>query len=105
VTAYNAGLRVSEIGVRMALGANRGHIVRLVLRGGFGLIVLGLFVGLPLTFAAGRFLGHQLYGMNPYNPMVTLVAVLTLGLSALAASLIPALRASLISPLEALRAE
>jgi ABC-type antimicrobial peptide transport system permease subunit len=105
VTAYNAGRRVSEIGVRMALGANRGHVVRLVLRGAFGLILIGLFIGLPLTFAVGRFLGSQLYGLNPYNPVVTLVAVLTLGLSGLAASLIPALRASLISPLEALRVE
>ncbi|HXB68262.1 MAG TPA: ABC transporter permease [Candidatus Acidoferrales bacterium] len=105
VTAYNAGRRVSEIGVRMALGANRGDVIRLVLRGAFGLILCGLFIGLPLTFAAGRFLGNQLYGMNPYNPAVTLAAVVTLGLSALAASLIPALRASLISPLEALREE
>jgi macrolide transport system ATP-binding/permease protein len=105
VTAYNAGRRTSEIGVRMALGAGRGQIVRLVLRGAFALVLLGLFIGLPLTFSLGRFLGHQLYGMNPYNPVVTLVAVVTLALSALAASLIPALRASLISPLEALRAE
>jgi len=91
--------------VRMALGANRGQVIALVLRGTFGLILFGLFIGLPLTFAAGRFLGSQLYGMNPYNPVTTLVAVLTLGLSALAASLIPALRASSISPLEALRVE
>jgi predicted permease len=105
VTAYNAGLRMGEISVRMALGADRGDIIRLLLRGAFGLIVLGLFLGLPLTFAAGRFLGHQLYGMNPYSPTATLVAIVTLGLSALAASLIPALRASLISPLAALRAE
>jgi len=105
VTAYNAGRRVSEIGVRMALGADRGHIVALVLRGAFELILVGLFIGLPLTLAAGRFLGNQLYGMNPYNPVVTLTAVVTLGLSALVASLIPALRASLISPLEALREE
>jgi ABC-type lipoprotein release transport system permease subunit len=60
---------------------------------------------MPLTFAAGRFLGNQLYGMNPYNPVVTLAAVLALGLSALVASLVPAFRASLISPLDALRAE
>jgi predicted permease len=105
VTAYNAGLRVGEIGVRMALGADRGHIVTLVLRGALMLIVLGLTIGFPLTFAAGKFLGSQLYGMNPYNPEVTLVAVLVLGLSAVLASLIPAFRASLISPLEALRAE
>jgi predicted permease len=105
VTAYNAGRRVNEIGVRMALGANRGDVVRLVLRGAFGLILFGLSIGLPLTFAAGRFLGNQLYGINPYNPVMTLTAALALGLSALAASLIPALRASLISPLDALRAE
>ncbi len=105
VTAYNAGRRTNEIGVRMALGANRGHVVALVLRGAFALILFGLLVGLPLTFAAGRFLGHQLYGTSPYNPVVTLIAVVTLALSALAASLIPAFRASLISPLQALRAE
>jgi len=105
VTAYNAERRVAEIGVRMALGADRGNIVRLVLRGAFALTLFGLLIGLPLTFAAGRFLANQLFGMNPYNPAVTLAAVVTLGLCALAASLIPALRASLISPLEALRAE
>jgi predicted permease len=105
VTAYNAGRRAGEIGVRMALGANRGHVVRLVLRGAIGLTLLGLLIGLPLTFAAGRFLGDQLYGANPYNPVVTVAAVLALGLSALVASVIPAFRASAISPLDALRAE
>jgi ABC-type antimicrobial peptide transport system permease subunit len=105
VTAYNAGRRVNEIGVRMALGANRSDIVTLILRGAFILILYGLLVGLPATFAIGRFLGSQLYGTNPYNPELTLVAVTVLGLSALIASLIPALRASLISPSEALRAE
>ena len=60
---------------------------------------------MPLTFAVGRFLGSQLYGFNPYDPVVTLVAVVMLGLSALVASLIPALRASLLSPLETLRAK
>ena len=105
VTAYNTGRRVSEIGVRMALGANRGDVVRLILRGSFLIILFGLSVGLPATFAAGRFLGSQLYGMNPYNPELALFAASVLGLSALIASLIPALRASLISPSEALRAE
>jgi predicted permease len=105
VTAYNAGRRINEIGVRMALGANRGQVVRLILRGAFGLIVIGLLIGLPLTFAVGRFLGSQLYGMNPYDPVVTLAAVLALGFSALLASLVPALRASFILPVDALRAE
>jgi ABC-type antimicrobial peptide transport system permease subunit len=105
VTAYNAGCRVNEIGVRMALGANRRDVLTLILRGAFALILFGLLLGLPLTFAAGRFLGHQLYGMNPYSPVVTLVSVATLGLSALIASLIPAFRASAVSPLKALRTE
>ena len=69
------------------------------------LIVWGLIIGLPLTLAAGKFLSSQLYGMNPYNPLVTLVAAVVLGLSAMLACLIPALRASLISPLEALRVD
>jgi len=105
VIAYNAERRVAEIGVRIALGADRGNIIRLLLRGAFALTLFGLFVGLPLTFAAGRFLAHRLYGMNPYNPLVTMAAVLALGLSALIASLLPAFRASSISPLDALRAE
>ena len=104
VTAFNASRRVSEIGVRVALGAGPRDIVGLMLRGAFGLVLGGLALGLPLTFAVGRFLGAS-YGANPYDPIVTLGAIATLGLSALAASLIPALRASAISPLDALRAE
>ena len=69
VTAYNAGRRVNEIGVRMALGADRGQVVRLVLRGAFGLILLGVSIGLPLTFAVGRLLGSQLYGMSPLQSL------------------------------------
>jgi predicted permease len=105
VTAYNAGRRVSEIGVRMALGANRRDIVTLILRGSVVVILYGLFIGLPATFVVGRFLGSQLYGMNPYNPELTFIAASALGISALIAALIPALRASLLSPYEALRAE
>jgi ABC-type antimicrobial peptide transport system permease subunit len=80
-------------------------VLALVLRGGLALVAVGLLVGLPLALVAGRLLGNQLYGTNPYNPVVIVIAVLALGLSALVASLIPAFRASLISPLEALRAE
>jgi ABC-type antimicrobial peptide transport system permease subunit len=105
VTAYNAGSRVTEIGVRMALGASRREAVAIILRGAFGLIVLGLVLGLPLTLYAGRLLGNQLYGFDPYSPFVLITAVLALGLSAFLASLIPALRASRISPADALRAQ
>jgi predicted permease len=105
VIAYNASRRVSEVGVRIALGATRGDVVRLVLKGAIGLIAAGLSIGLPLTFAAGRLLENQLYGIRPYNAAVTVAAVSVLGLSALVASVIPAIRASLISPMEVLRAE
>jgi predicted permease len=105
VTAYNTGCRTAEIGVRMALGANRGNVVRLVLRGAFTLILCGLLTGLPLTVAAARFLASQLYGTNPFDPVVVLTTILLLGLSVLVSSLIPAVRACLISPLDALRAE
>jgi predicted permease len=105
VIAYNAGRRISEIGVRIALGATRSDVVRLILKGAFRLILAGLSIGLPLTFAAGRLVGNQLYGINPYDPIVTIVAIVVLGLSGLLASIFPAIRASLISPLDALRAE
>jgi predicted permease len=105
VIAYSAGRRAREVGVRIALGATRGDVVRLVLKSAFGLIAAGLSIGLPLTFAAGRLLGAQLYGISPYNPAVTITAVATLALSALLASIIPAIRASLVSPLDVLRTE
>lgn len=105
VTAYSAGRRTGEIGVRMALGASRGSVVALVLRGAFCLVLLGLLIGVPLTFVLGRLLGTQLYGMDPNQPAVALAATVTLAASAFVASLFPAVRASLISPIDALRAE
>ena len=68
-------------------------------------LYLGLLLGIGLALAAGRFLGSQLYGINQYDPMIIAVAMLVLGISALVAALIPAFRASSISPLQALRAE
>lgn len=105
ITAYNAGCRTNEIGVRLALGATRMQVAALIIRGAFAVVATGLVLGIPLALGAGRFLGSQLYGLNPYDPVVMLLAVLTFGFSALVGALIPARRASLISPSEALRAE
>ncbi len=105
VMAYNVGSRTSEIGVRMALGADRSDVFRLILRGALALISIGMLLGIPLALAAGRFLGSQLYGINQYDPIIIALAILVLGSSALIAALIPAFRASSISPLQALRAD
>jgi hypothetical protein len=63
----------------MALGANRSDAVRLILKGDALLIICGIVVGMPLALAAGRFLGSQLYGVNPFSPWVTSIAVGTPG--------------------------
>ncbi|HXR97098.1 MAG TPA: ABC transporter permease [Terriglobales bacterium] len=105
ITAYNVGCRTGEIGVRMALGAGRREAMRIVLQGAFWLTAIGLVLGLPLMLAAGRLLGNQLYGVSPFSAPIALAAVAALGLSTLIASLVPALRASRISPAQALRAE
>lgn len=105
VTAFNVGTRTNEIGVRMALGADRGNVLALILRGALALTLFGLILGVPMALAAGRFLGNQLYGINHYDPVVIATSILALGFSALVASLIPAFRASSISPVLALRSE
>ena len=105
VTAYNVERRTNEIGVRMALGAGRADAVRLVLRGAFLLVGIGLILGIPLSLAASGILSSQLYGLSPYDPAVIAMAVAVLGVSALIATLVPALRASSISPAQALRIE
>jgi ABC-type antimicrobial peptide transport system permease subunit len=99
------GSRRNEIGVRVALGADRRDILALVLRRSFILIASGLLLGVPLALGGGRFLSTQLYGLNQYDPVVLSAAGLTLALSGLVAAFVPAYRGSSISPLQALRAE
>jgi predicted permease len=105
LTAYNVGRRTNEIGVRMALGASRGDVVRLVLRGAFRLILFGLILGIPLSLATGRVLSSQLYGLSPYDPVVIATAVGVLGLFGFIATLVPARRAMRVDPMVALRYE
>jgi predicted permease len=105
VTAYTVAQRTNEIGIRMALGANRGKVVQLVLRGASFRVLLGLAFGIPLAIGAGRLISAQLYGVSSWDPLALLVAVATLAISAFFAAVIPARRAASISPLTALRTE
>jgi ABC-type antimicrobial peptide transport system permease subunit len=105
VMAYTVEQRTSEIGVRMALGADRGSVVRMVLRGAFSQIAIGLGLGIPLAIAAGRLMTRQLFGVAPWDPRMLTIATLLLCAAALLASWIPAARAASVEPMIALRAE
>jgi predicted permease len=103
LTAYNAGQRTKEIGVRMALGATPSRAVTLLLRGPFVLIVIGLALGLPITLAISGTLSSQTFGGDPHLLLVETIGVIVLLLTGFLAALVPALRASSISPCQALR--
>ncbi len=105
MTSYSVAQRTNEIGIRMALGADHGKVIRLVLRGAFHRVVLGLLLGLPLAVACGRLISAQLYGVTFWDPLALALAGLSLSLCALIAALIPASRAASISPMNALRVE
>ena len=105
VTAYTVEQRTNEIGIRMALGANRSSVLSMVLRGAFLQVLIGLAIGVPAAIAAGRGIKDQLYAIKPYDPLMLALAALVLGLAALLASVIPAQRAASVNPTEALRAE
>jgi predicted permease len=105
VTAYTVERRTSEIGVRMALGANRTGITRLVLRGAFLQILIGLLIGIPASIGCARLISAQLYHVKGWDPLVLAVSILTLSVCALIASIIPAQRAASIDPVKALRTE
>ncbi|HKR27545.1 MAG TPA: FtsX-like permease family protein, partial [Acidobacteriaceae bacterium] len=105
VTSYGVEQRTSEIGVRMALGANRGSVVAMVIRSAFWQVGLGLAIGIPAAIAAGHLIATQLFGIKPWNPLLLATATLLLGAAALIAALIPARRAASIEPMQALRSE
>lgn len=105
ITAYSVARRTSEIGLRMALGANRGDVVALVLRKALLLVALGLAIGVPVALLGGRLMASQLYGVHPYDPISLAAAVLLLSAFAALAGFIPARRAASIEPMNALRTE
>jgi predicted permease len=105
VMAYMVEQRTNEIGVRMALGADRGSVVKMVLRGAFSQVGIGLMLGIPAAIGAGKLMTGQLFGVKPWDPVMLTLATLLLALSALLASLIPARRAAGVQPMVALRNE
>ena len=105
VTAYGVEQRTSEIGVRMALGADRGSIVAMVVCGALGQVGIGLALGIPAAIGAGHLIASQLFGVKPWDPPMLLAATLLLLMAALIAAVIPASRAARVDPLVALRYE
>jgi len=103
VLAYMVEQRTGEIGLRMALGADRVQVTKLVLRGAFLQIGIGLAIGIPASVGAGKLMSSQLFGVKPWDPIMLALAALMLGLAALLASAIPARRAAGVEPMVALR--
>ena len=105
VTAYGVERRTGEIGVRIALGANRAQVVAMVLRGAFTQILIGLAIGIPISIGCARLIASQLYEVRGWDPLALGGSVAALALCTLVASLVPARRAANINPVRALRAE
>jgi predicted permease len=105
VTAYTVAQRTNEIGIRMALGADRPKVIQLILGGAFKRVLVGLLLGLPLAVGAGRLIAAQLYGVSSWDPLALTVAGGSLAICSFFAALIPANRAASISPMNALRIE
>jgi predicted permease len=105
ITSYAVARRTSEIGLRMALGADRASVVRMVMRGAFTQVGLGLLIGIPVALLGGRYMADQLYGVRPYDPVSMGIAILVLMAAAAVAGFLPARRAASIEPMEALRTE
>jgi predicted permease len=105
IMAHAVVRRTNEIGIRMALGAERGHITWMVLRESLVLVGVGLIVGIPAAWAAANLISSQLYGVNPSDPVSLITAALALTTVAALAGYLPARKASRVDPLIALRYE
>ncbi len=103
--AYSVAQRTTEIGVRMALGAQTRDVLRLVVRQGMAPVVSGLAIGILATFSLGRLIAAQLYQVSAHNPLLLAGAAALLAATALLACLLPARRATHVNPVQALRAE
>jgi putative ABC transport system permease protein len=103
VLSYNISRRRGEIAIRIALGAQPGLVIRMILRETSALVAAGVVVGGGLTYAAARWIASQLYGIAPHDPMVLTLAAGLLVVVALSAVYLPARRASRVDPMNALR--
>jgi len=105
VTAYTVEQRTREIGIRIAVGANRGDVASMVLKGAFRQVAIGLVIGIPLALLGGRLIASQLFEVKGHDPFALGLAALLLAACALIAGLIPARRAAAVEPMQALRTE
>jgi putative ABC transport system permease protein len=103
--SYNVARRTREFGIRIALGARQGGVVRLAVAGAIKLLVAGLVVGVPAALAASRWVESMLFGLQPMVPVVVVSAAVLLACAALAAAYLPARRAARVDPVVALRLE
>ena len=105
VAAYTVARRTSEIGLRMAIGANSRQVLSMVLRSAMIPIGLGLLIGILAALAGGHLVARLLYGVKSHDPLILFVAVLVLLLFTIPAAIVPARRAASIDPLRALRTD
>jgi putative ABC transport system permease protein len=105
VVSYSVAQRTQEIGVRMALGATGNHVLRMVVRQAIALVGAGVPIGVVLSLALGSVMRRLLFDVSPYDPATLAGIVASLALVSLAASVVPALRATRVDPLTALRAD
>jgi len=105
VISFLVARRRNEIGIRLALGAERGQVVAMVMREAARLLAIGVVTGVALSLLAGRGAGSLLFGLRPYDPLTLVTAALLLALIAAVASFLPARRASKLNPMVALRDE
>jgi ABC-type antimicrobial peptide transport system permease subunit len=105
VVSYAVSTRQREVGIRMAMGATAGQIVRLMMGGGMRLVAIGVAIGLALSAAAAKVLSGVLYGVNATDAIAFIVAPIVLLGVAVAASWIPARRVTRISPVQAIKAD
>jgi ABC-type antimicrobial peptide transport system permease subunit len=105
VMAYNVSRRTREIGIRMAIGAQRHTVLRMVMRESLLVVTIGVALGIPAALGMGHFISSQLFGLSPRDPLTLTAASLLLTAASVVASYLPARRAAEIDPMVALRHE